>query len=234
MNKINMMFALMAILSILTGCDLQYTADSAKTSAATAAPTPTPTPLICNPNNQFCNKVQGQIFYSSSELMAAPITNGSLNLKYNLQDFQVFFLGQNHAYSTTTDSKGNFHFSNVEPGEYTLIARYVPSNSSDIFYDCTWVTSLAGTNSNGQATGETSICKILDQSEAPYKIGSFQENIEVVDQKISSISLENVQKFYMDKSGYISQTQTILPSSSTPAPTQNWNGPALNIGGSSN
>lgn len=224
MNKIIMLL----MISVFIGCNLQYDPNNPQNVTVSQA-TATPSPVDCYANDPYCTKVKGQIFYTTNELMTAPITNGQLNLRYSLSNFEVFLIGQGQAYSGISDMKGNFTFSGVEPGEYSLLARYVPPIGSDLFYDCVWTTETSGVTTNGQVAKSTSVCVVTDPIDpTPYKIGLYLDNISVTNNQVSQISLQNIQKFYMDSSGYISQTQTVTSDNS--APIQSWTGPTLNIG----
>lgn len=202
---------LIAISILISGCNATISTDGSL-SASNSGNNSSNSSVVtlasnCVPDNynEFCTAVQGQIFYTVEQLMAAPVINGQLNFQYRLQDFQVYLLGSNHAYTAHTDRKGRFNFSNVEPGEYVLIAKLVPQTGSEIFTDCKWKYLPSG----------APYCQRVENAE-PYKIGLIQEGIRIGVQQKATLSLINVDKLYVDASGNLEATQQVTSDNSAP------------------
>ena len=113
--------------------------------------------------------------------------------------------GEQGAYTAYPDLDGNFQFTNVIPGYYTVIARLVPRRGSEFFYDCTWEYLESGRR----------VC-VKDEASPEYRIGVVRSGIEVRHQEKVLLNIFNVQKLYEDEEGYLDETQDVTPDDSAP------------------
>lgn len=65
-----------------------------------------------NEYGQCTTTVEGQIFYSVEDISRGDV--------YPLEKFNLWLVGEGHAYQTNPDENGNFS-KEVEPGDYTLV-----------------------------------------------------------------------------------------------------------------
>jgi len=157
----------------------------------------------CTPDNyyrHYCTEVRGQIFYTPDEILNAPVIHGDLYFKYRLTDYQAFLVGEEHAYSTYVSSTGEFFFQEVEPGNYRLIMRLVPSYQSDLFYDCTYNPDLH-------------VC-VRDPQAEPYRLGVVR-NITLRLRERITLPLARPQKLYYHNNILV-EVQEITADNSAP------------------
>ena len=221
--KMLVVVSMVTLLTIMSGCNVQQNSNNVTGAVSTALGDNS---LNCQNNNydNFCTQLQGQVFYTINELLSAPVINGSISFQYHLEDFRIFLIGQGHAYTAQADINGNFAFSNVQPGVYSMIGKLMPQHGSEIFTDCSW---------NYDSHGNP-VCTYGGNTER-YKIGFIQNNVIIRDQEKASLKLTNVQKLFVDNNGGLSSTQDLPtcgrnPSCSDSYSRDAWGGVAVNLG----
>ena len=124
-------FVLLVLVCFLCACQLEVNTDKSGTQTAVA----TETLDDCDDWSRFCTDLRGQVYYTVIELQDAVAINGNLHFVWNPSNFQMFLVGEGHAYGSDVDDDGQFDFYNVQPGSYQLIGRITPPHGTDVFFD---------------------------------------------------------------------------------------------------